>query len=411
MVSSNGPLDGVRVIDFTERMQGPYATQMLADMGADVVKVERRVSLTPDGRPDDRYGENMRYGIDREDSKCYPAGFLACNRNKRSITIDLKHPEGLRVAHALIADADVVYENFRPGVMDRLGVGYENCAAINAGVVYASASGYGPDGPYESRPGQDVLAQAISGFGAVNADADGRPLPVAMAVGDMLGAMNGAFAVAAALLHRERTGEGQHIHVNLLDSLVASLSEWAFHFLNTAAGEPARRTKMHANPYTPPPYGFYKTKDSHIALSSGRQIRQLGQIIGIEGLADDDRFNEYWARDDNREVFEALIEEALQAKTTNEWLALMDAQDLFVAPVHSFEEAFSDPQVLHNEMVVPLDTPIGPLRFVGVPFKLSKTPASVRTAPPLHGEHTEQILDEIGVDADEIARLREIEAI
>ena len=405
-MTSKGPLSGIKILDFTERMQGPYATQMLADMGADVIKVERRDSLTPDGRPDDRYGEKGNYGKDHEDSKVYSAGFLACNRNKRSITLDLKSPGALALIERLILSVDVVYENFRPGVMDRLGVGYERCAEINPSIIYASATGYGPDGPYVRRPGQDVLIEGLTGWGYINGDSDGNPVPVGTAIADTLGAMNGAFAVACALNHRAKTGEGQRVNVCLFDSALAALAEWGVHYLNTDIGEPRRSPKTHASPYTPPPYGFYKTKDGHIALSSGRQLKALSKIIGIDDLSVDPKFSSYWPRFDNRNEFSEILESALSKKTTQEWLTLMEPEDLFVAPVNSFEEAFKDPQTIHNNMVVEVESPIGNLKLMGLPYKLSKTPASIRTAPPLHGQHTDEILAEFGFSSTEIEELR-----
>jgi succinate---hydroxymethylglutarate CoA-transferase len=406
-----GPLWGVRVLDFTERMQGPYGTQILGDLGAEVVKVERRQALTPDGRPDERYGEHGQYGRSDGDSTFYPAGFLSANRNKLSVTVDLKHERGKEVVRRLVAASDVVYENFRPGVMERLGFGYEQCAELNPSIVYASASGYGPDGPYRQRPGQDVLAQALGGFGAINVSAQGRPTPVGMSITDVMGGMNGGIAVLAALYHRQVTGEGQHVRVNLLDTAVAAQSEQAVHFMNTSVGEPVRGTVMHAHPYIPPPYGFYATKDGYLALSSGRQVSQLSRLLGIEDMTEDPRFDGYWQRDRNRAEMEELIEQALQAKTTAEWLELMHAEDIYVAPVQSFAEVFADPQVLHNQMVVSVDSPIGPLKLVGPAFKLSKTPASVRTAPPTHGQHTDQVLTSAGYTAEEISTLRDQGAI
>jgi crotonobetainyl-CoA:carnitine CoA-transferase CaiB-like acyl-CoA transferase len=406
-----GPLHGVRVVDFTERMQGPYGTQMLADLGAEVIKVERRSSLTPDGRPDERYGAHGKYGQSPEDSSFYTAGFLSANRNKLSITVDLKNEAGQAVVRRLVASCDVVCENFRPGVMARLGFGYEQCVELNPSVVYASASGYGPDGPYVSHPGQDVLAQALGGFGAINVSAEGRPTPVGMSITDVMGGMNGAFAVVAALYHRAMTGEGQQVSVNLLDSAVAAQSEQAVHFMNTGVGEPVRGTVMHAHPYIPPPYGFYATKDGYLALSSGRQVSVLSRVLGLPDLTEDPRFDDVWKRDANRVEMEGLIEEALRAKTTAEWLELMRSEDMYVAPVQTFAEVFSDPQVLHNEMVVTVESPVGPVKLVGPAFKLSKTPARVRTAPPLHGQHTEQILRSLDYSIDDIALLREQEAI
>jgi crotonobetainyl-CoA:carnitine CoA-transferase CaiB-like acyl-CoA transferase len=406
-----GPLAGVRVLDFTERMQGPYGTQILADFGAEVIKVERRVSLTVDGRPDERYGPNGRYGQDPADTSFYAAGFLAANRNKKSVTIDLKNDEGKAVVARLVGICDVVYENFRPGVMAGLAFGYDDCAKINPSVIYASAYGYGSDGPYERRPGQDVLAQAIGGFGAMNIAADGRPMPVGMSITDLLGGMNGAIAVLAALRHRERTGEGQRVEVNLLASAVAAQSEQAVHFLNTDVGEPDRGTVMHAHPYIPAPYGFYATKDGYLALSSGRQIPELSRILGVPDLSADPRFATPAARNEHRQDFEQLLEEALQHKTTAEWMELMEPEGLFAAPVKSFAEAFTDEQVAQQGMIATIESPVGELKLPAPPYRLSRTPAAVRTAPPRHGEHTDEVLESVGFSRDEIDRLRQKEAI
>jgi succinate---hydroxymethylglutarate CoA-transferase len=410
VASAQGPLAGIRVLDFTERMQGPYATQMLADMGADVVKVERRVALSVDGRSDDRYGPNGRYGHDRDDSTIYAAGFLANNRNKRSITVDLKSPAGLGVIERLLPQFDVLYENFRPGVMDRLGLGYERCKELRPSIVYVSATGYGPDGPHAGKPGQDVLVEARTGWGELNS-VDGRPVPVASAIADTLGAMNGAFGAVCAVLHAVRTGQGQRVRTSLFESAIAGMAEWGFQFLNSPQGAPRRSRPGHASPYTPPPYGFYATKDGYIALSSGRQIATLSRILGIDDLSRDDRFASYWARYDNREEFATILEEALSGRTTAEWLELMEPEDLFAAPVNSMDEGFADPAVAHADMVVELDTPAGPLKFLGVPYKLDETPATIRTAPPLHGQHTAEVLLQAGFTAAEIDDLRGRDAI
>jgi len=404
-----GALDGIRVLDFTERIQGPYGTQVLADFGADVIKVERRAPVTPDGRPDERYDDS---GASADSmAGLYRATFLATNRNKRSVTIDLSTEAGREVARRLVETVDVVYENFRPGVMERLGLGYEQCRAINPSIVYASASGYGPDGPYAQKPGQDVLAQAISGMGTMNVSEQGRPTAVGMSLTDVLGGMNGAAAVLAALLHRERTGEGQQVRVSLLSSALAAQCEQVVHFLNNDAGEPLRGTVMHAHPYIPPPYGFYATKDGYLALSSGRQVPQLARLLNLPELVHDSRFADYWSRSHNRASMEELIETALQQRTTAEWLGLMEAEDMFAAPVHSYAEALSDPQVRHAGLVVSIDSPGGELHLVAPPFELSRTPATVRSAPPRHGQHTAEVLTAAGYDVDALQHLREEGAI
>jgi len=398
------PLSGCRVLDFTERMQGPLGTQILGDLGAEVIKVERPAVLTPDGRPVPRYAisrdRDGRYDLD-----FYGAAFLALNRNKKSIAVDLKTETGREVARRLVKVSDVVYENFRPGVMDRLGLGYAVCAGLSPSIIYASASGYGPAGPYAGRPGQDVLAQAIGGLAAVNALPGGRPLAVGIPIADILGGMNGALAVLAALHHRDRTGEGQHVRVNLLDSVLAAQAEEAFLFLNAAAREPERETEMHAHPYLPPPYGLYATRDGYLALSSGQDLPALSRILGIDDLSGDARFATAAARDRHRVEFEQLLEGALAARTTDEWLQLMTPENIYAAPVNGLGAALADPQVTHNDMVVTAESPVGPMRMVAPPFRFSRTPVGVRSAAPLHGEHSEEMLRLAGFSEDEVGRI------
>ena len=401
-------LENIKVLDFTIMMQGPHATQMLADMGAEVIKVER--PGLPAGRVDQRYGPTGRYGKDPADSTFAATTFLAHNRNKKSITVDLKHETGRDIIHRILRESDIVYQNFRPGVMSRLGFGYEDCRKINPSIIYASASGYGADGPYLHRPGQDMLAQGLGGFDAVNVSADGRPTPIGFSISDLMGAMYGAFGVMGALYHREVTGEGQEVNINLLDATVAALSEMAVHFLNTGI-EPVRGTPMHACPYIPAPYGAYATRDGYIALSGGHKMAGLCRVLGIDNLEEDPRFDTVLKRDHNRAEFEELLEDALGQRTTAEWLPLMEEEDLWAAPVNSLSEVFTDPQVRHNNMVVSVDSPIGPLRMPGIPYKLSKTPAQVRTAPPTLGQHTEEVLKSIGYTQDEIDRARRDRAI
>lgn len=405
------PLEGIRILDFTIMMQGPHGTMMLGDLGAEIIKVERPARLGgPSGRVDERYGLHGGYGKNPEENTWYASAFLAHNRNKKSLTVDLKAPQGREIILRLVERCHLVYENFRPGAMDRLGLGYENCRRVHPSIIYVSATGFGPDGPYAHRPGQDLIAQALSGLSVMNAPAGGRPTPVAMSLSDLLGAIYGAYGVLAALYHWQRTGEGQRVNVCLLDSSIAALSEVAVHFLNTGA-EPDRGSEMHACPFIPTPYGVYKTKDGYLTISGAQTVPALSKVLGLPNLAEDPRFDTFWKRVNNRAAMDAVIEEALSTKTTAEWMEAMEKADLWAAPVNTFPEAFRDPQVLHNDMVLTVDSPIGPLKMPGFPYKLSKTPAQLRLPPPLLGQHTEEILRAAGYSAAEIQTFREAEVI
>lgn len=391
-----GPLDGIVVLDFTERVQGPYATQMLGDLGADVIKVEREHALTPDGRADERYSVDGR----PSPRSLYRATFLANNRNKRSIALDLKSDRGAEIARALVERADIVYENFRPGAMARLGLDYESCRRIKPDVIYVSATGYGDEGPYVTKPGQDVLVQALSGMGTMNAAADGRPTPVGMSISDVLGGVNGAAAALAALVHRQRTGEGQRVTVDLLGSALAAMSEHIVHFANNDPGEPQRGTVMHGHGYIPPPYGFYATRDGCIALSSGRQIAQICEIVGLPDLTADPRFDTWEKRSAARAEMEELLESALAARTTDEWLALMEPADIFVARVNSIGEALTDPHVAATGRLLSVDSVDGPLTLVASPIGFSASVPDPPKPPPLHGADTDDILAELGLTTE-----------
>ena len=396
-----GVLSGVRVIDFTERVQGPFATQILGDLGADVIKIERVEPVTPDGRPDERYGG------DQAKRSLYRATFLSNNRNKRSVALDLKTDEGREIALELIAGADVVYENFRPGVMDRLGLGFAQCQEVNPGVIYVHATGYGSDGPFRDRPGQDVLAQALSGMGQMNVNSSGRPQAVGMSITDVLGGLYGAVGALAAIIHRNRYGEGQEVSVDLLSSAMAALSEHFVHFLNSDSGEPERQTEMHAHGYIPPPYGFYRTRDGYLALSSGRQIEQLCELVGIENLQEDPRFDSYEKRLANRAEMEEILEGALSRRTTQEWLEILVPQDIFAQRVNTLEEAARAQVVQARKLIQTVVRDSEEIHLVAPPISFSVTPSAIHRAPPIHGEHTREILDEIQRAPDQVDVLYE----
>ncbi|MHB9091957.1 MAG: CaiB/BaiF CoA transferase family protein, partial [Chloroflexota bacterium] len=273
-----------------------------------------------------------------------------------------------------------------------------------------SATGYGPDGPYAHRPGQDLLAQGIAGWDVMNATADGRPTLVAMSIIDLLGAMYGAYGVLGALYHRQATGEGQRVDVSLLDSAVAALSELGVHHLNTGA-QGHRGSPQHSCPFIPSPYGVYKTKDGYITMSGWQNLSRLSGVLGLPDLTKDPRFDSFWKLVDNRAELDRVLEEALAVRTTAEWLEAMDKADLWVGPVNTYPEVFRDPQVVHNNLVVEIDSPVGPLKLINPPYKLSRTPATVRTAPPQLGEQTEEILRAAGYGEAEIETLRAEEVI
>jgi len=398
---TSSALEGVVVLDFTERVQGPFATQILGDLGADVIKVERTSAVTPDGRPDERYG------VAPEDATLYRATFLANNRNKRSLAIDLKTAEGRDIVTNIIATADVVYENFRPGVMDRLGVGYYRCAELNTNIIYVDATGYGRDGPYQDLPGQDLLIQALSGMGQMNVSASGRPQPVGMSISDILGGLYGAIGVLAALNHLRHGGGGQRVSIDLLSGAVSALSEHLVHRLNSTVGEPSRETDMHGHGYIPPPYGFYRTKDGYLALSSARRIGKLCEILGIPNLEEDPRFDSFDNRLAHRAAMENILEDALGRKTTDEWLAAMIPEDIFAQRVNTLGEAMADPHVVARGLVQTVNHHHEQLKLLAPPIRLSETPMAIRMAPPDHGEHTREILTNLRPDPQWIDELYE----
>lgn len=376
-----GALSGVRVADFTQLVQGPWATQMLGDMGADIIKIE------PPG------GDWMRhyaYG------NLYPAGesisFLGFNRNKRSIALDLKSNEGLQAARDIISTCDIVVENFRPGVMDRLGIGYEGLQAGQPGLIYCASSGYGKDGPYRTRPGQDLLAQSLAGGAWLNGRRGEMPVVTAVGQADLLTSLFIVQAVLAALYHRGQTGRGQRIDASLLNSIIAFHTQEITAYLYKGEN-PERSAAGIPNPWLGAPYGLYPTLDSYIAIGMNA-VRRLAGIMGVEGFDSEafDSNNIIDGRDDIYEAFAAVF----RTRTTGEWLSLLLPHDVWCSQVNTFREMAADPQVLHNEMIVEYDHPTaGKVATTGIPVQFSGTPAGIRRPAPLLGEHTAEILSEV----------------
>jgi crotonobetainyl-CoA:carnitine CoA-transferase CaiB-like acyl-CoA transferase len=391
-----GPLEGLVVADFAQLAQGPFATQMLGDLGAEIIKIE---PIKGDWM---RHWSMANLFIEGEG-----ASFLSFNRNKRSIGIDLKNPRGKVVALRLIDRADVVVENFRPGVMERLGLGYETLAERNPRIIYCASSGWGQTGPYVSRPGQDLLVQAVAGVGYLNGNADEPPQGVAVGIADFTAGFHIVYGVLAALYARERTGRGQRVDVNLLNSILNLHIQELSLYLN-GAGLPQRSRSNIPSAYLGAPYGFYETVDGYIAIAMN-PIDKLARLVGIEGYEDHPESQIMEGRDEVRADFQR----GFLKKTTQEWLDLLLPEDIWCAPVNDFAAVERDPQVRENEMIVEWDHPTaGTVRGVGIPVKFSATPGEIRHPAPLLGEHTEQILREFaGYGDEEVRELQEAGAV
>ena len=382
-------LDGIRVLDLSRVIAGPFCAMLLGDLGADVIKVERP------GRGDDlrylRGGDGMS------------ASFAACNRNKRGIAVDLQKPDGARLVFELARRADVVIENFLPGVAAKLGLGYPEVSAANARVVYVSVTGFGQDGPYAKRPGYNTIAQGMSGLMALTGMPGHPPTRVAGSISDLSASWVAFGMVNAALVHRERTGRGQHVDVNLLASSMALLPDPAAIYLSTGL-RPTREGNR--NPSLTPAEAF-PTKDGwlNIVLLNPDQYARLCDVIGDPELKAP-RFATNEQRLEHYKDFRACMEAALRGATTAEWVERMEKGQIAAGPIYEFDEVFDDPQVRHLGLVAEFEQPgLGPARVLGFPARASATPASVRRPAPRVGEHTQEVLAELGVAAPEIERL------
>ena len=387
-------LDNVRVLDFTQLLQGPYATQMLGDLGADVIKIEK----TGTG---DLYRSMTFFNewIGEGESPC----FLAWNRNKRSLAIDLKDPDAREVIFKLVEKADILIENFRPGVMEKLGLGYEALAAINPGLIYCSASGWGSDGPYAKRPGQDLLIQALSGATFASGKKEDGPVAIGTALSDQLGALHIVQSVLAALYSRTRTGEGQLIEVNLLQSVLAFQMQDFFtvHNLGRNFERPSSRI---AHPGNGAPFGIYETADGYISIAMSPWSK-IVEALGDEAL---EQYNDLQTLYDRRDEIFAEIEKRTKERSTEEWMEIMLGLDIWCSPVLQLDEVADDPQVRHLHAFREMDHPkAGRITVTDVPFRMSRTPGSLRRPAPMVGQHGPEILREFGYDEETIAKMIE----
>jgi crotonobetainyl-CoA:carnitine CoA-transferase CaiB-like acyl-CoA transferase len=391
-----GVLSGIRVLDCSIAMAGPFAAQRLGDLGADVVKVE---PVT---------GEWQRHvAAGGASGNKVNVSFLSLNRNKRSLAIDLKSPDGKQVLLELVKSADVFLQNYRPGVAKRLGVDYDSLAAINPRLVYVSISGYGEDGPYMNRPGQDLVLQGMSGA-MLSAGREGEaPTAAGQYLVDAITAYTAFEGALAALFHRERTGEGQLVQVNMLDSITTIQMQELSVF--TVGHKPQKRSaEPHAHVYIRAPYGAFATSDGFIIVAFPK-LKTLGEVIGEESFLTMVDETDTWSRRD--EIF-AKTRERLTAKTTAEWLESMRAADIWCGPVYGYADLVEDEQIKHNGTFVEYEHPTeGLVKTPGFPIRFSKTPSVVERGAPLAGQHTREILREAGYDVAEIAALERAGAI
>jgi crotonobetainyl-CoA:carnitine CoA-transferase CaiB-like acyl-CoA transferase len=385
-------LDGLRILELTQVMAGPFCGQVLADMGADVIKVE-----PPEG---DSTRRSLGFRMQGDDT----AAFLAVNRNKRSLTLDLKAAEHQAVFHRLVRDADVVLENYRPGVAARLGADWETLSEVNPRLVYASVSGFGQTGPYAQRPGYDLIAQGLAGVMSVTGEPGGDPVKCGIPIGDLSAGLFCAVAILSAVIARERTGRGQRIDTSLFEGALA-LSIWETAELWATGRVPEPLGSAHR---LTAPYQALRTRDGHVTVGGNTQAlwERLCAAIGRPELIEDPRFASNDERMANRAELVAELEAATTARDSDEWVAALVEAGVPCGPIHDYRQVFEDPHTQAREMEVRLEHPVeGTISALGIPVKLSDTPGSIRRPAPLLGEHTAEVLREAGLSDAEIAAL------
>ncbi len=388
------PLEGVRVVDLSRVLAGPYCTMMLGDLGAEVIKVE-----SPEGDEARQWGPPFAGGES--------AYYLCVNRNKKGITINLKTEAGQGLLRELVQRSDILVENFRVGTMERWGLGYEALKELNPALVYCAITGFGPTGPYKDQAGYDFIVQAMGGIMSITGEPEGPPMKVGVAIVDITAGLFAAVGILGALRERDHSGLGQRIDVSLLEAQVAWLANVGSNYL-VSGQRPRRYGNAHASIV---PYETFKARDSYIAIGVGndRQWQRFCQLLGREELAHDPRFATNPRRVENREVLIPILQEIIATRDGEEWLRLIREADIPCSPINTIDRVFQDPQVLHREMVVEIPHPTAcKVKLAGIPFKLSRTPARISRHPPLLGEHTAEVLaDILGYGADRIASLRE----
>ena len=413
------PLHAIRVLDLSRVLAGPWCTQILGDLGADVIKVERPADAQHSGGDDTRgWGPPFLKGADGRDT-AEAAYYLGTNRNKRSITVDIATQDGQSLIRRLASQCDVLVENYKVGDMARYELDTDRLRALNPRLVYCSITGYGQTGPYRERAGYDFAIQGLGGLMSVTGPSEkevrndqpgGGPQKAGVAVADLFTGMYATSAILAALRHRDRTGQGQTIDMALLDSQVAMLANLGANYLTTGIA-PKRAGNAHQNIV---PYQVFETADGHMILAVGNdhQFRKFCAVAGCDELATDPRFEANADRVRHREALVPLLASRIKERSREDWLAALEAAKVPCGPINDLAEVFSDPQVKAREMTVDLPHPLaGTVRLVGSPIKLSVSPIAYRRAPPLLGQHTQEVLREFGLSDAEVSRLRQRNAV
>ncbi|MFN3615411.1 MAG: CaiB/BaiF CoA transferase family protein [Rubrimonas sp.] len=398
----DGPLTGLRVLDLSRVLAGPSCAQLLGDLGADVVKVERP------GAGDDTRGWGPPFVLDGQGRETRESAYYLCaNRNKRSIAVDIARPEGAALIRRLAARSDVLLENFKVGDLTRRGLGYADLSALNPRLVYCSITGFGQDGPAATRAGYDFMIQGMGGIMSVTGEADGRPMKVGVGIADVMTGMYAANAIQAALRARDVTGRGQHIDVALFDSQLSWLINQGLAYL-TDGRTPQRRGNAHPSIV---PYEAFEARDGWFILAVGNdgQFARFCTVAGRPEWAEDPDYRLNRDRVRNRERLSAMVAEVARTRSVAEWLAALEAVGVPCGPVNDIAQAFAEPQAIHRGARVRqphAGAGSGAVETIGNPIKLSETPVTYRRAPPMLGEHTDAVLAEAGLSQAEIAALR-----
>ncbi len=395
----SGPLSHLKVLDLSRVLAGPWAGQILADLGADVIKIERP------GTGDDTRGWGPPWLKDADGNDREAAYYLSANRNKRSVAVDISTGEGQEIVRRLVRECDVVIENFKVGGLQKYGLDYQSLSADNPGLVYCSITGYGQDGPNARQAGYDFIIQGLSGLMSITGEADGPPLKVGTAVTDLTTGMYSVIGILAALAHKERTGEGQFVDMSLLDTQMSWLANQNMNYL-VGGTSPKRRGNSHPNIV---PYQTFETSDGHIIVAVGndRQFRRFCEAIGMPDMAKQADYETNALRVKNRDSLTDEIGAVLKEKDMAHWLAVLGDADVPHGPINNVEQAFRHPQAVYRGMRVDMEHPLGvSVPTVANPIRLSKTPVSYRLPPPMLGAHSDDVLEALGYGVEDRAALR-----